>query len=351
MSNFTITCPYCRFSKEIPPHRIPDRPVQVTCPRCGGKFSHPVRPGTQPGFSSVSGEADKDQNHGAGPSGSLPTTIPEGTFAEGTPPTRLRAVDALFRDSWEIYLRRIGALMGLYLISIGLFLGSIALFGAIGAMSVPFSPDLGPALVGAGVITGSLVGFFGLFWGIAGLVCAVTDESLGIKGALAKAGERFWSFIWIFSLVGYLITGGFLLFVLPGVLFSIWFAFGQFVLVDEDVKGMDAILKSKGYTRGFFFEVFVRLALIWIASSLLGMVPLAGPLLSILLVPYMMIFTYLIYADLRVGRVEAASSQSGREKVLWLLVGTLGYVIIPAGGLFLFGAGILQSVMQLVTGM
>lgn len=34
-----ITCPNCNFSKTVDPAKVPDRPVQVTCPRCSKGFS------------------------------------------------------------------------------------------------------------------------------------------------------------------------------------------------------------------------------------------------------------------------------------------------------------------------
>ncbi|HKL26755.1 MAG TPA: RDD family protein [Desulfuromonadales bacterium] len=33
-----ITCPHCGFSRQTDPHRIPDRPVRVTCPSCAASF-------------------------------------------------------------------------------------------------------------------------------------------------------------------------------------------------------------------------------------------------------------------------------------------------------------------------
>jgi len=362
MPNIKITCPHCGFSREFPQEKIPTGSVRVTCPNCRERFLYPQD--TASPFPSGPGP----KNAGTGPSEEhprgmngrweaigeqAPTDIPgEETgpaSGSGSRPV-LRDLGTLFRDSWEIYLQRIGTLMGLYLLSIGLMFGPVALFGGIGALAIPFAPDLASALIGAGVITGCLVGSFGLFWGIAGLVCAVGDQSLGIKAALGRAGERYWGFLWIFSLVGYLISGGFLLFVVPGILFSIWFMFGQFILADEGIPGMSALMKSKAYTEGYFFEVFIRLLLVWAASSLLGLIPIAGPLLSILFMPYMMIFLYLIYADLRAGRAEIVPTGSQREKVLWILVGSLGYIIIPVGALLLFGASIMQIAMQLVSG-
>jgi len=39
MSIVRITCPGCSLSRELPAEKIPDRPVQVTCPRCKKSFS------------------------------------------------------------------------------------------------------------------------------------------------------------------------------------------------------------------------------------------------------------------------------------------------------------------------
>jgi len=38
MAIVRITCPACTFSRELPAEKVPDRPVQVTCPRCKGSF-------------------------------------------------------------------------------------------------------------------------------------------------------------------------------------------------------------------------------------------------------------------------------------------------------------------------
>lgn len=34
-----IICPYCNFSKAVPPAKVPDRPIQVSCPKCSQSFT------------------------------------------------------------------------------------------------------------------------------------------------------------------------------------------------------------------------------------------------------------------------------------------------------------------------
>ncbi|TAN40314.1 MAG: hypothetical protein EPN25_08115 [Nitrospirae bacterium] len=177
-------------------------------------------------------------------------------------------------------------------------------------------------------------------WGLAAVVFAVTDESLGIRDSLALGWQKVGAFIWFFSIAGYIIFGGFLLLIVPGVIFLVWFAFGQFILAREDLRGMDALLKSKEYVRGYWPDVFLRLFLIWIASGVVGIVPCIGILFTVAFMPFMMIFIFLIYEDLKAAKGDIAYHSSTGEKFKWIGAGTLGYLIIPAFILLLLGVSL-----------
>ncbi|MCG2722474.1 MAG: hypothetical protein L6290_10750, partial [Thermodesulfovibrionales bacterium] len=120
-------------------------------------------------------------------------------------------------------------------------------------------------------------------------------------------------------------------------------AFAQFILAREDVKGMDALLKSKEYVRDRWFDVFLRLFVIWIVSIVVSMVPLVGPILSILFMPFMMIFAYLIYQDLRTLKGDVAFVSSSGEKFKWIGAGTLGYIVAPLILIGILGTTFLTS--------
>jgi hypothetical protein len=184
-------------------------------------------------------------------------------------------------------------------------------------------------------------------WGIAAVIYAVVDKDSGIKESLGRAWQRIGSFIWLFSLLGFIITGGFLLLIIPGILFGVWFAFAQFILAGEDVKGMDALLKSKEYVRDRWFDVFLRLFVIWIISVIAGMVPVIGPILSILFMPFMMIFAYLVYQDLRSLKGDVGFVSSSGEKFKWIGAGTLGYIVAPLLLIGVIGTTFLTSLFFL----
>ena len=86
---------------------------------------------------------------------------------------------------------------------------------------------------------------------------------------LAAKEEPLWSFDWpaIWGLIGVTvlttlaIIGGFILLIIPGILFAIWLSQSQFVYVFEGIAGKAALLRSKDYVSGRWWQVFGRLML------------------------------------------------------------------------------------------
>jgi hypothetical protein len=266
---------------------------------------------------------------------------------EISPHIGLSGIGELFDRSWEIFKRRIGTLISLYLLSGVFLIVPFGIFIGIGYLfSLVFS-DSKTALIASGAVVGIIAGSIAMFWGFAAFIFAVVDENLRIKDALEKGWLRIGAFTWLLSILGFIVMGGFLLFLIPGVIFMVWFAFAQFILPNEGVKGMNALLKSKEYVKGYWVDVFGRLFIVWLISGAIGMVPIIGPILSILFMPFMMIFIYLIYEDLRSIKGDVAYSSSTGEKFKWIGISTLGYVIVPLIIIALMGASLMTSLFLL----
>jgi uncharacterized protein (TIGR03067 family) len=245
-----------------------------------------------------------------------------------TDPSGLTAIGDLFKKTWEIYKARGLTLIGIGLLSFVFFALPFGIFFGTGFLLALIVPVIKGPLVAVFGIIGGLAGTLGLLWGIAASVFAVTDEGLGVVEALKKGWRRLRSFIWLFLVLGFIISGGFLLLLIPGIIFTIWFAFAQFILADDDTKGMNALLKSKEYVRGRWFDIFLRFLAIWAISMVLGVIPFVGPVLSFLFLPFMMIFVCLIYRDLKVIRGgDAAYKSTAGEKFKWIGIGCLGYIV------------------------
>jgi hypothetical protein len=268
---------------------------------------------------------------------------------EISPQMGLPGIGTLFDRSWEIFKRRIGTLIVLYLLSAVFFVVPVGIFIGIGYLfSLFFSSDkIAIALMVSGGIVGMVAGMIAASWGYAAFIFAVADEVLGIGDSLEKGGQKIGAFIWLLSIIGYIVMGGFLLFLIPGVMFAVWFTFAQFILAGEEEKGMNALLKSKEYVRGYFWDILLRLFIIWLVSGVIGIVPIIGPILSILFMPFMMIFIYLIYEDLRSIKGDVAYPSSTGEKFKWIGIGTLGYVVVPLIVIAIMGASLVTSLFLL----
>ncbi len=252
---------------------------------------------------------------------------------------RLRTLGELFNDSWGIFKSRSITLICLYLLSIALLGFVPVLFALIGSsFAFLFALDR-KTVMGILIYFGMIPGAIAFAWGMAGLTFATADENLGIGEALGKAWSEIWAFIWAGFLVVFIVTGGFLLFVIPGILFLVWFLFSLFVLAVEDVRGMSAILKSKEYVKGYGWSVLLRVLVVLVVSMASSLVPLIGPILPLLFVPLVLIFLKLVYDDLKSIKGSGVSySFSAGDKLRWVGVGILGYVVFPFALFALTGA-------------
>jgi len=97
MAFIIITCPDCSLSREVPEEKLPDRPVQVTCPRCKGSFTFikGAERETAAGFSrDVAADAAASQAVGAATPAALPdrvaAALPVAAEPKSQPPVRQR---------------------------------------------------------------------------------------------------------------------------------------------------------------------------------------------------------------------------------------------------------------------
>ena len=274
------------------------------------------------------------------------TTPPPRTPQSGS--GNLRSLAELFSDAFEICKERLGTFFGIVFLSLLLVVVTVVIAAAVGMGLYFVLPGKKQLVIAVVSVIGFIPFFAVLFWGMAAFVFAVTDSTVGIKEAFGRGWQRVWSFMWLYSIMGFVITGGFLLFLVPGIIFSVWFAFSQFVLARDDLRGMDALLKSKEYVRGMWFEIFGRLVTVWLVSLLLGAIPFIGPLLSLLFAPFMMVFLYLVYEDLT--GIKGASLSYGNTtgtKCRWVGVGALGYVVLPLMVIAMFGASMMLPLLML----
>lgn len=339
MPTLCVTCPHCSFSREVPSEALPEQPVQATCPNCAKSFR----------FSKAEALAAVQNDN-------LPTQVlmpePPPPPLPPAPPSRpqadadggkkpvfreLLSVGELFSSTWELFKQR-------WLLLIGIFIATAAGAAAAPMLVALLAQGLGRGSFSNMVLLFMLLGlavivsFIVICWGLAAAVSAAVDERLDFKNAFAKAKNSWLAMAWISALYSFIVGGATLLFLIPGILTSIWFFAGVYLVVDDDTRGMDALLKSKAMVDGRFWPVLGRLLLIWLLGMVLGMIPVIGTFFSLLMIPFNLLYSVQLYRNLRDTAGPISWSSSDGTKAAWLLLGLAGYILVPLLLFVLLGA-------------
>jgi len=122
------------------------------------------------------------------------------------------------------------------------------------------------------LITALFQGFFIVPLTNASLIRAVAriylDQSPTVMQSVQEGFRRLLPLIGTTILMTLAVLGGLLLLIIPGVLFALWFALAQHVVVLEDLGGAQALGRSKSLMRNHL-GTFLALILVFIAITLL----------------------------------------------------------------------------------
>ena len=211
------------------------------------------------------------------------------------------SIGDLFRESWKLYRERIGVLTKIILLPVALI--------AVGDLWRLFTPDnwfFGGLLIFIGTII-SVIAYLALVFAL--------QENTSFGESYRSALRRIWSYAWLTVLSGFVTLGGFFMLIIPGIVFSVWFMFAIYVFVTEGEKGMNALLRSREYIRGYWWPVFgrqivfvlgvlaVALVLSSIGSALIGGGKegsnLVSDLLTLVVAPLIAVYFYVLYGNLK----------------------------------------------------
>lgn len=257
----------------------------------------------------------------------------------------------ILEEAWSIYKERLFTFLGIVLIPtlITSVLGAILILIGLSTSSIP-SPKIAGIGVGVAIALAILVLviiFISTVWGQLALIYAIKDrqENIGLVEAYRRGRSKILSYWWVLLLMGFITIGGFILLIIPGIIFAVWFSLAIFIVVSEDLKGMAALLKSKGYVRGRWGSVFWRFLLIgifYVAISLfitfifwLLNIPYSSEInkfiMGLFLTPLMVTYMFLLYSNLKTMRGDVAFTPTEEKKTAFILVGILGFLIVPIG--------------------
>ena len=260
-------------------------------------------------------------------------TIIPAPAASGSGSVDMIDFPALFRRSFDLWLDRLATLLCIRLFQFAMMLPlGILLLVAIAAagFSLFGVSHHGAALLGGFVVIVVLlimivVALITSAWSSAASVFALKDsrERIGVIESFRRGWPRMPVMLLAIILVTLCVLGGLLLFVVPGIIFAIWFSFTMIIVVVENRPAVAAMSRSKELVNGYSWEIFLRFLVLFILTMVVFIVP-AGFMsvaaamtpfpaslllnlfsliiqmaLSLLFSPFWYVYLYTLYLDLR----------------------------------------------------
>lgn len=228
------------------------------------------------------------------------------------------------------------------------------IFGKLVGSQLFFSEFLANNIFLSIALTILIIGviFVSYTWSQIAIIYAVKDsqEKLGPIESYRRSWHKLFSYLWICLLSIFITFGGFLLLLIPGIILEISFILAIFVLIFENLKGMDALLKSREYVKGHWFKVFGYLLFILFLSLLFLLfltfifrffkisfgLEIINIISQLFLPPLIIVYLFLVYNNLKNIKGEIVFSPSKKNKVIFVLIGIFGLLIILGGVLKVF---------------
>ncbi len=174
--------------------------------------------------------------------------------------------------SWQIYLnnfRKLLPYLGL------LFLPTLAVsfVGVLGLWLRYFLPSSTIA-VNIIVFAVYVAGLVFSIWGGMALMKAIkslTDNQppSNWKENFAGTSQLIWPMIYTTLLIFLIVFAGSLLLIIPGLIFGVWYAFANYIIVAEGKLGMGALMASKELVINRWWKIFWRLIAPFVVYSII----------------------------------------------------------------------------------
>lgn len=163
------------------------------------------------------------------------------------------------------------------------------------------------------------------------------ENRVGVLASYKVGLKLFWSYLWISILATLVILGGVLAGIVPGIIFGVWIFASQYILINEDIRGLNALIRSKFLVRGFWKQIFWRfllfilllIAIVFLSNFLKGVLSLIFSLAYyLILFPLIFIFGILIYENLlKIKGREFEEDKKSRR--IFKIFAILSILIIP----------------------
>jgi hypothetical protein len=155
---------------------------------------------------------------------------------------------------------------------------------------------------------------------------ATIGDAVDVEASYRYGLKRLWSVILVSILVGLVVAVGFILLVIPGIIFLVFLSVSIPVLIVEGRRGTEAMGRSWNLVKGNFWHAFgvivVAALIVGIISGIIGAIGgdnwavrwIFTAIAQILTVPFASLVSVLLYLDLR-ARSESLSADTLRQEL------------------------------------
>lgn len=259
----------------------------------------------------------------------------------------------LLSESWTIYKSKIKIITCIFIAPILISIATVAITEIEKYLSKQSEANpLLPLLL----LVAALLNFAGIFialWANLAIIYVIhKTEAATFQEAFQNTKSLILS-SWLINFIIALVTiTGYFFFFIPGILFGFWFSLSIFVLVAENLKGFDALIRSKEYAKGhvlsmlwrvLMLSLFILLILIVgilipiIVLSIIGLGIIASIylvavaiVLALVSVPFATIYGYLIFKYLKAikGPQEYVPELWKKQKTIFKIIACIAPVFM-----------------------
>lgn len=238
----------------------------------------------------------------------------------------------LFAGTWQRYKERALPLLAVIVIGMALTSGILVaatLFLVLAGIILTHLAGGTAAMVFLAVSASLLftIALVVALWCQTALLVIIVDEEQNIIQAFQHGWKKVWSMGWVLSIFAGILLTGFTAAILPGILFLVWFSFCGFILLQENTTGLDSLLKSREYVRGYGWAVLARMLPVWLVMMIISLVPFLGILLSILFTPFAMLYFLSLYRELREIRGPVQLQTALGTRLFWWVLAVIGFIL------------------------
>jgi uncharacterized membrane protein len=191
-------------------------------------------------------------------------------------------IGEIFSLSWNAFKNNLKFLLGVVLIYISIRFFELILQNIVGKEDLP---RIAVSILFAALNMLISIGLISIFLKISRGSAVEFDELFGGK-------KYFWKFVGGSLLYGLIVFAGFILFIIPGIIWAYKYSLVSYFIVDKDMNPMDAIRESGRVTYGYKWNIFMLQAFVMVLY-IVGLLCLGiGLIVSVVVAGLMSAFMY-----------------------------------------------------------